>query len=113
MSRARRLRSSRIAFLEPAALDGAAVMQRERCLPRDRFDEDPAPPSCAVTIRNGLGRQFHPPERAIAEHERRDEHSVQVGFALERTQFGGQAFVVRRVLDRRIPSRLEPVQVTP
>ena len=72
MSRASRLRSSRMALRRsstPVGLDEAAVVQRQRRLAGDRLDQDDPPPPVLGLDRLGAADR-HPSEGAAAEQQR-------------------------------------------
>jgi len=56
-------------LLDAAPLDDAAMMQRERRLPRDRLAQVDAPPLC-VALFGGRVHQRQPAERLAADDER-------------------------------------------
>ena len=108
MSRASRFRSSSIAFRRSSTrllLDDAAVMERERRLPRNRFKQLDAPPLVVVSFLRGNVGQRQPSEGALSEHERRRDSTSTASLARrERANRRRKARIVRCVLDRLDPS---------
>ena len=107
MSRASRLRSSRIALRRSSSRLCSvkpALMQRQRRLTRDRFEQHDAPPLGPAFggVRTG---ERQPSERASAEDERSDDDRLHARAAVEFPNRLGQARIVAAVLDALGPSR--------
>ena len=97
------------ALFEPAALGEPALMERERRLARDRFEEGDAPRTFA--FRHAARRQSDPAEIASAQHQRSDRDRGDAGAAIELTHRFRQPIVESVVLDRARPSRLMRIEM--
>ena len=91
-------------FLESIAFDETIVMQRQRRLACDGFDQHDAPP-LVLGLSGAAGAERHPSERARAEQQRRGDEHAATGAAAEREHLLRKARIVELVFDRLRPSR--------
>ena len=91
-------------LLETAALDDAVVMERQRRLPCDGFDQLDAPPLRVGALGERPGRQLDPSEIRGADDERRHDHDFDALDAMEFAHGLGESRVLFFVLDGRGPS---------
>ena len=92
------------AFLESLLLVDAALVQRERRVPRDRFDQRDAPPRATLGL---LGHaEVDPSEILATQNERCDEGRVQPVLAVELAHELRQSRIVAAILDGLFPAFL-------
>ena len=90
------------ALFEAAAIRLLALMQGERRLSRDGFEQRDAP--LALAHRRLAVRERHPSERPCGEHQRRDRDRMNIRLAVERTNRLRQTRIVAGILDRLAPA---------